>query len=92
MSSEQVIKATVWIEGEVSMGRYYVPNADMDETRKRLREAEFRLQGREGMSTDNETRLRGVLPTEIARQGGNREVAEDVLLPVFAEVIHVHLS
>ena len=51
MSSEQVIKATVWIEGEVSMGRYYVPNADMDETRKRLREAEFRLQGREGMSS-----------------------------------------
>ena len=45
MSSEQVIKATVWIEGEVSMGRYYVPNADMDETRKRLREAGFRLQG-----------------------------------------------
>ena len=33
----------------------------------------------------------GVLPTEIARQGGNREVAEDVLLPVFAEVIHVHV-
>ena len=29
MSSEQVIKATVWIEGEVSMGRYYVPNADI---------------------------------------------------------------
>ena len=36
MSSEQVIKATVWIEGEVSRWRYYVPNADMDETRKRL--------------------------------------------------------
>ena len=51
MSSEQKIKATVWIEGEVSMGRYYVPNADMDETRKRLREAKFRLQGREGMSS-----------------------------------------
>ena len=51
MSSEQVIKATVWIEGEVSMGRYYVPNADMDETRKRLREAGFCLQGREGMSS-----------------------------------------
>ena len=51
MSSEQEIKATVTIEGEVSMGRYYVPNADMDETRKRLREAEFRLQGREGMSS-----------------------------------------
>ena len=45
MSSEQVIKATVWIEGEVSMGRYYVPNADMDETRKRLREAEFVIKG-----------------------------------------------
>ena len=43
------------------------------------------------MSTDSETRLRGVLPTEIARQGGNREVAGDVLLPVFAEVIHVHV-
>ena len=43
MSSEQVIKATVWIEGEVSMGRYYVPNADMDETWKRLREAGFLL-------------------------------------------------
>ena len=49
MSSEQEIKATVTIEGEVSMGRYYVPNADMDETRKRLREAEFLLTGREGM-------------------------------------------
>ena len=42
MSSEQEIKATVWIEGEVSRRRYYVPNADMDETRKRLREAKFR--------------------------------------------------
>ena len=52
MSSEQEIKATVWIEGEVSMGRYYVPNADMDETRKRLREAGFLLQGREGMSSE----------------------------------------
>ena len=41
MSSEQEIKATVWIEGEVSMGRYYVPNADMVETRVRLREAKF---------------------------------------------------
>ena len=41
MSSEQVIKATVWIEREVSMGRYYVANADMDETRKRLREAKI---------------------------------------------------
>ena len=51
MSSEQVIKATVWIEREVSMGRYYVANADMDETRKRLREAKFLLQGREGMSS-----------------------------------------
>ena len=51
MSSEQVIKATVWIEGEVSMGRYYVPNADMDETRKRLLKAGFCLQGREGMSS-----------------------------------------
>ena len=26
MSSEQVIKATVWIEGDASMGRYYVPS------------------------------------------------------------------
>ena len=67
MSSEQEIKATVTIEGEVSMWRYYVPNADMDGTRKRLREAEFReideprasllkerflLQGREGMSSE----------------------------------------
>ena len=58
MSSEQEIKATVWIEREVSMGsdpglvmRYYVPNADMDETRKRLREAGFCLQGMEGMSS-----------------------------------------
>ena len=51
MSSEQEIKATVTIEGEVSMGRYYVPNADMDETRKRLREAGFLLTGREGMSS-----------------------------------------
>ena len=51
MSSEQEIKATVWIEGEVSMGRYYVPNADMDETRERLREAKFLLQGMEGMSS-----------------------------------------
>ena len=48
MSSEQEIKATVTIKGEVSMGydpglvmHYYVPNADMDETRKVLREAEF---------------------------------------------------
>ena len=51
MSSEQEIKATVTIEGEVSMGRYYVPNADMDEPRKRLREAKFLLTGREGMSS-----------------------------------------
>ena len=51
MSSEQEIKATVWIEGEVSMGRYYVPNADMDKTRKVLREAEFLLTGREGRSS-----------------------------------------
>ena len=51
MSSEQVIKATVWIEGEVSMGRYYVPNADMDETRERLLKAGFFPQGREGMSS-----------------------------------------
>ena len=41
MSEKRVIKATVTIEGEVSMGRYYVPNADMDETRKRLLKAEF---------------------------------------------------
>ena len=41
MSSEQEIKATVWVEGEASMWRYYVPNADKDETRERLREAEF---------------------------------------------------
>ena len=46
-----MIKATVWIEGEVSMGRYYVPDADMDETRKVLQEAHFLLQGREGMSS-----------------------------------------
>ena len=52
MSSEQEIKATVWIEGEVSMWRYYVPNADKDETRKRLREAKFLLEGREGMSSE----------------------------------------
>ena len=52
MSSEQEIKATVWIEGEASMWRYYVPNADKDETRKRLREAGFCLQGREGMSSE----------------------------------------
>ena len=42
MSSEQVIKATVWIEGEVDPGRYYVPNADMVETKKRLLKAGFR--------------------------------------------------
>ena len=48
MSSEQEIKATVWIEREVSMGsdpglvmHYYVPNADMDETRERLLKAGF---------------------------------------------------
>ena len=52
MSSEQVIKATVWIEGEASMGRYYLPDVDMDETRKRLREAKFLLTGREGMSSE----------------------------------------
>ena len=52
MSSEQVIKATVWIEGEASMWRYYVPNADKDETRKRLLKAGFLLQGREGMSSE----------------------------------------
>ena len=51
MSSEQEIKATVWIEGEVSRRRYHAPNADMDETRERLREAKFRLQGMEGMSS-----------------------------------------
>ncbi len=42
MSSQQEIKATVWIEGEASMWHYYVPNADMDGTRKRLLKAEFR--------------------------------------------------
>ena len=49
MSSEQEIKATVTIKGEVSMGydpglvmHYYVPNADIDGTRKRLLKAEFR--------------------------------------------------
>ena len=52
MSSEQEIKATVTIEGEASMWRYYVPNADMDETRKRLLKAGFLLQGREGMSSE----------------------------------------
>ena len=31
--------------------RYYVPNADMGETRKVLREAQFLLEGREGMSS-----------------------------------------
>ena len=60
MSSEQVIKATVTIEGEVSVGydprnvpfvkvdpmRYYVPNADMDETRERLLKAGFLLHPR----------------------------------------------
>ena len=58
MSSEQEIKATVWIEREVSMGsdpglvmHYYVPNADMDETRERLLKAQFLLQGKEGMSS-----------------------------------------
>ena len=58
MSSEQEIKATVTIKGEASMGydpglvmHYYVPNADMDETKERLREAGFCLQGREGMSS-----------------------------------------
>ena len=56
MSSEQEIKATVWIEGEVSMGsdpglvmRYYLPDVDMDETRKRLREAKFLLTGLRGI-------------------------------------------
>ena len=52
MSSEQEIKATVWIEGEASMWRYYVPNADKDETRERLCKAGFLLQGREGMSSE----------------------------------------
>ena len=63
MSSEQVIKATVWIEGEVSMSiegesdpeniplvnpdpmYYYVPNADMDETRAKLLKAGFEIEG-----------------------------------------------
>ena len=52
MSSEQEIKATVWIEGEASMWRYYVPNADKDETKERLLKAGFLLQGREGMSSE----------------------------------------
>ena len=52
MSEKQEIKATVWIEGEASMWRYYVPNADKDETRKRLLKAGFLLQGSEGMSSE----------------------------------------
>ena len=66
MSSEQKIKATVWIEGEVSMGRYYVPNADMDETRKRLREAKFRLQGREGMSSEQKIKATVRIEGEVS--------------------------
>ena len=81
MSSEQEIKATVWIEGEVSMGRYYVPNADMDETRAKLREAGFRemdeprasllkewflLQGREGMSSEQVIKATVTIVREVS--------------------------
>ena len=54
MSSEQVIKATVWIEGEVSMGRYYVPDADMDETRAKLLTAGFEIDPRSAVAALND--------------------------------------
>ena len=70
MSSEQVTKATVRIEGEVSMSvgddsrnvpfvnidpmHYYVPNADMDETKERLLKAEFRLHPRSAVAALND--------------------------------------
>ena len=78
MSSEQEIKATVWIEGGVSMGRYYVPNADMDETRKRLREAEFREidEPRAQFLQEIKATVRIVREVSMGREGENIPMVE----------------
>ena len=91
MSEKQVIKATVTIEGDVSMGRYYVPNADMDETRERLLKARFRLQGREGMSSSGHWFNKEIKAT--VRIGGevSMSVGDDPVPFVNIDPMHYYL-